>query len=167
MGGELALAGGLLYILMHGVAKGGLFLCAGIIEQRTHCKDITKLGGLIKTMPVTAIAFLLCSFSVMGIPPLGGFFSKYMVIAGAAQGPHLWIALSFVGSAFLTIIYLMRAFVMVFMGEPKTKLETEGSPVMVWSVALLALLSIAGGLLIYYPSLFATEATRQILGLIP
>ena len=167
IGGELALAGGLLYILMHGVAKGGLFLCAGIIEQNTHCKDITKLGGLIKTMPVTAIAFLICAFSVIGIPPLGGFFSKYMVIAGAAGSHHLWIVLSFVGTAFLTIVYLMRAFVMVFMGEPKTKLVAEGSPVMVWSVALLAVLSIAGGLLIFYPSLFATEATRQILGLIP
>ena len=53
------------------------------------------------------------------------------------------------------------------MGEPKTKLETEGSPVMVWSVALLALLSIAGGLLIYYPSHFATETMRQMLGMIP
>jgi NADH:ubiquinone oxidoreductase subunit 5 (subunit L)/multisubunit Na+/H+ antiporter MnhA subunit len=118
-------------------------------------------------MPVTAMAFLLCAFSVMGIPPLGGFFSKYMVIAGAAQSGHLWIALTFVGTAFLTLIYLMRVFVLVFMGEPKTKLETEGSPVMVWSVALLALLSIAGGLLIYYPSHFATETMRQMLGMIP
>ncbi len=167
IGGELALAGGLLYILMHSMAKGGLFLCAGIVEQRMHCKDLTKLGGLIKTMPVTAIAFLVCAFSVMGIPPLGGFFSKYMVLAGAAKGPHLWIVLSFVGTAILTIIYLMRAFVLVFMGEPKTKLETEGSPVMVWSVALLALLSLAGGLLIFYPSLLATDSARQILGLIP
>ena len=38
----------LLYILMHGLAKGGLFLCAGIVEQNTHTKDIRKLGGLIK-----------------------------------------------------------------------------------------------------------------------
>ncbi|NMC63076.1 MAG: NADH-quinone oxidoreductase subunit L, partial [SAR324 cluster bacterium] len=45
-GNELALGGGLLYILMHGIAKGGLFLCAGIVEQNTHEKDITKLGGL-------------------------------------------------------------------------------------------------------------------------
>ena len=166
IGGELALAGGLLYILMHGLAKGGLFLCAGIVEQNTHCKDITKLGGLIKTMPATAIAFLVCAFSVIGIPPLGGFFSKYMVIAGAADSGHLWITLTFVVAAFLTIIYLLRVFTMVFMGEAKTPLAAEGSPVMVWSVALLALLSLMGGLLFYYPSLVATEATRQMLGLI-
>ena len=85
---DRASAGGLLYILMHGLAKGGLFLCAGIVEQNTHTKDITKMGGLIKTMPVTAVSFLLCAFSVMGIPPFGGFFSKYMVIAAPSTAGH-------------------------------------------------------------------------------
>ncbi len=75
-GSQIGVAGGLLYILMHGIAKGGLFLCAGIVEQNTKLKDITKLGGLIQTMPVTAVSFLLCAFSVMGIPPFGGFFCK-------------------------------------------------------------------------------------------
>ena len=78
----MAVGGGLLYILMHGIAKGGLFLCAGIVEHNTHCKDIRRLGGLIKTMPMTAVSFALCAFSVMGIPPFGGFFSKYLVITG-------------------------------------------------------------------------------------
>jgi len=58
--------------------KAGLFLCAGIVEQKTHIKDITKLGGLIKTMPVTAVSFLLCAFSVMGIRRSAVFFSKYL-----------------------------------------------------------------------------------------
>ena len=53
-GTGIGVAGGLLYILMHGLAKGGLFLRAGIVEQKTHTKDITKMGGLIKVMPVTA-----------------------------------------------------------------------------------------------------------------
>jgi len=166
IGGELALAGSLLYILMHGVAKGGLFLCAGIVEHSTHCKDITKLGGLIKTMPLTAVAFLLCAFSVMGLPPLGGFFSKYMVVAGASAHLPLGLTLVFVGTACLTIIYLMRVFILVFMGEAKTASHAEGTPVMVWSVVALAALSIAGGLLIHYPALFAGEAAKQMLGLI-
>ena len=88
---EIGVAGALLYILMHGLAKGGLFLCAGIVEQQTHTKDIRQMGGLIQTMPVTAVSFLLCAFSVMGIPPFGGFFSKYMVIAAAAENGQLWI----------------------------------------------------------------------------
>ncbi len=89
IGNEIGITGGLLYIMMHGLAKGGLFLCAGIVEQNTHTKDITKLGGLIKTMPITAIAFLFCSFSVMGIPPFGGFFSKFMVMTSTITGRRL------------------------------------------------------------------------------
>ncbi len=161
---EVAIAGGLLYILMHGLAKGGLFLCAGIVEQNTHVKDITKLGGLFSTMPVTAVAFLVCSFSVMGIPPMGGFFSKYLVISGAAGTGQFWVTLSFVVTAFLTIIYLLRVFTMIFMGAPQVKPVREGSPVMVWSVALLALLSLITGVFINLSMPYAQSAVQQMLG---
>jgi proton-translocating NADH-quinone oxidoreductase chain N len=166
MGNEIGVAGALLYIMMHGLAKGGLFLCAGIVEQNTHTKDITQLGGLIKTMPVTAIAFLFCSFSVMGIPPFGGFFSKYMVMTSAVQGGNIWIPLVFLIGAMLTIIYLFRVFNLVFLGEMKTGPIREGSPVMVISVALLAVLSLAGGLLVYYPANFVISAIQQLPGVV-
>lgn len=164
IGNAVATTGAMLYILMHGLAKGGLFLCAGIVEQNSHTKDITKLGGLIKTMPVTAVAFLVCAFSVMGIPPTGGFFAKYLVISGSAASGHLWITLVFVAVAFLTIIYLMRVFTMIFMGTPKTAPVREGSAAMVFSVALLAALSVAGGILINLSWPFAELATGQMLG---
>jgi proton-translocating NADH-quinone oxidoreductase chain N len=150
-------AGGLLYILMHSLAKGGLFLCAGIVEQNTHTKDLRKLGGLIKTMPVTAVAFLLCAFSVMGIPPFGGFFAKYMVIGGAVNAGQPWIAAVFILGAVMTIIYLLRAFTSVFMGVPKGDTPKEGSKTMVASVVALAAMSLAGGLLIAFPSSFAQQ----------
>lgn len=163
---RLATAGALLYILMHGLAKGGLFLCAGIVEQKTHSKDITRMGGLITGMPITAVSFLLCAFSVMGLPPLGGFFSKYAVIAGTASGGHYWMALAFVATAVLTIIYLLRVFVMVFMGPCKTETVKEGSPLMVFSVALLAFLSVISGLIIMPSFGFAEAAMQQMLGMI-
>jgi len=163
---ELAIAGALLYILMHGLAKGGLFLCAGIVEQKTHTKDITQMGGLIKTMPITAVSFLFCAFSVMGLPPFGGFFSKYMVISGAVQAGHPWVAAVFVIGAFLTILYLMRLFNAVFLGRPQLEPVKEGSPVMVACVALLAALSLAAGLVINPPFHLAQTAVQQMLGLI-
>jgi proton-translocating NADH-quinone oxidoreductase chain N len=163
VGGEIGIAGGLLYILMHGMAKGGLFLCAGIVEQNTHTKDIRKLGGLIHTMPITAIAFLLCAFSVMGLPPFGGFFSKFMVITGALAAGKLWIALTFVVGAFLTLMYLLRVFSMVFLGEAKIP-KKEGSPVMVFSVSTLAALSLASGIFISYISDPVRITVHQMLG---
>lgn len=166
IGNDIGLAGGLLYILMHSIAKGGLFLCAGVVEQKLHVKDITRLGGLIRTMPVTAISFLLCAFSVMGIPPFGGFFSKYMVIAGAIESGNYLITATFILGAFLTMIYLFRLFAMVFLGEAKTTPVAEGAPVMVGSVAFLAVLSVAGGFFISYPSVFVQSAVHQITGVV-
>lgn len=161
IGNRLAAAGGILYIMMHGLAKGGCFLCAGIIEQNLHTKDIRQMGGLIKTMPVTAISFLICSFSVMGLPPLGGFFSKYMVIAGTVYAGHPIIALTFIFGAILTIIYLLRLFGLVFMGNPRGRTAKEGSFTMLASVVLLSVLSIAAGIFIYYPSTFIETIINQ------
>ena len=163
VGGSLAAAGGILYILMHGISKAGLFLCAGIVEHTYHTKDIRELGGLYKTMPVTAVSFALCAFSVMGIPPFGGFFSKYMVVTGAADAGHPWIALVFLLGAVLTIVYLLRAFTTVFLGEPKRELKKEGSFSMVFCVALLAALSLISGLLVSLPAGFVESLVQQLV----
>ena len=161
-GSALGAAGGLLYILMHSLGKGGLFLCAGIVEHNAHTKDIRQLGGLIKTMPLTAVSFLLCAFSIMGLPPFGGFFSKYMVISGAVRAEEPWIAAVFVIGAVMTVIYLLRVFVKVFMGEAKTP-ANEGSGQMVGSVVGLAALSLAAGLFISFPSSFAQNIVSQMV----
>jgi proton-translocating NADH-quinone oxidoreductase chain N len=164
-GNVIGIAGGLLYILMHGLAKAGLFLSAGIIEQNTKQRDITKLGGLITTMPVTAISFLFCALSVMGVPPFGGFFSKYMVFAGAIQSRQFLMAGLFLCAAFMTIVYLFRVFNMVFLGEARVSAK-EGSATMVYCVAALAALSLIGGIFISYPAFFAKVSAMQMLGVI-
>jgi NADH:ubiquinone oxidoreductase subunit 5 (subunit L)/multisubunit Na+/H+ antiporter MnhA subunit len=164
VGGETAVAGGLLYILMHGIAKGGLFLCAGIVEQATHTKDITKMGGLAKRMPLTAIAFLLCAFSVMGVPPFGGFFSKYLVFSGTVGAGRTAIAAVFVLGACMTILYLFRLFTAVFTGEENIKVEGEGTRVMIGSVTFLAALSLLSGILVAFPVTFVRDALAVIMG---
>jgi NADH:ubiquinone oxidoreductase subunit 5 (subunit L)/multisubunit Na+/H+ antiporter MnhA subunit len=162
VGSELAVAGGILYILMHAISKAGLFLCAGIVEHNCETKDIRKMGGLVKTMPVTAVAFILCAFSVMGVPPFGGFFSKYMVVNGAVNAGHPWIAFVFVIGAVMTVIYLLRAFTKVFLGNLKMENVREGSSTMVASVVVLAGLSILSGLLVYYPSSLVNSIVQQM-----
>jgi NADH:ubiquinone oxidoreductase subunit 5 (subunit L)/multisubunit Na+/H+ antiporter MnhA subunit len=162
IGGEAALAGGLMYILMHAISKAGLFLCAGIVEHALHTKDIRKMGGLLKAMPWTAASFFLCAFSVMGVPPFGGFFSKDMVIHGAVEAGHPWIAAVFLLGAVMTVIYLMRAFYKVFLGESHAEHPAhEGTGTMVFSVGFLAGLSLVSGILIYYPATLVEEIVRQ------
>jgi len=155
------ISGSLLFILMHGLAKGGLFLCAGIVIHATHTKDIREMGGLIKTMPITAAAFLACAFSVIGIPPFGGFFAKFMVIMGTVKAGQVWVAAVALFTAVLTMFYLLKVFSMVFLGEAKHP-APEKTPSMVFVVALLAVLSLAAGLFVSTPAKLAGIATTNL-----
>jgi len=161
MANTAGISGSLLFILMHGLAKAGLFLCAGIVIHATHTRDIREMGGLIKTMPVTAVAFLLCSFSVIGIPPFGGFFSKFLVIVGTLQAGEIWLAGTALFTAVLTMFYLLKVFSLVFLGDPKHP-APESTKSMVYVVAALAVLSLAAGVLVAYPMKLVNIATAQM-----
>lgn len=162
----VGIAGGLLFLLMHGLAKAGLFLCAGIVEHNTHKRDIRELGGLIKTMPITAITFLGCAFSVIGIPPFGGFFSKFMVIMGAVKANRIWLAALALFVAVLTMFYLFRLFSAVFLGEAKLAVP-EKTNSMLFVVIVLAALSLISGIFVAYPMKLVNIATTQIMRLLP
>ncbi len=168
IGGEMALAGGIMYIMMHAISKAGLFLCAGIVEHGCHTKDIRKLGGLYKAMPWTAASFLLCALSVMGIPPFGGFFSKYIVISGTVAAGQPLMAIVFLVGAVMTLVYLLRAFIRVFLGTYKGEGEPhhEGTKSMVYTVAFLAFLSVLSGIFINPTANWVGSIVSQIGGLV-
>ena len=155
------ISGSLLFILMHGLAKAGLFLCAGIVIHATHKRDIREMGGLIKTMPFTAVAFLACAFSVIGLPPFGGFFSKFLVIVGTVKAGEIGLAAVALFTAVLTMYYLLKVFGLVFLGEAKTPAR-EGSRSMVFVVSLLAVLGLVAGILVAYPMKVANVAVAGI-----
>ena len=121
-----------------------------------HTKDITKMGGLYKGMPLTALAFLFCAFSVMGIPPFGGFFAKYLVIDGIISAGNVGLGAVFIAGAVMTVLYLSRLFIKVFLGETVSDAREAGSPVMVASVVVLSILSVSLGISIHWPSGFAS-----------
>jgi len=158
----MGVSGSLLFILMHGLAKAGLFLCAGIVIHATHQRDIRQMGGMIKTMPWTAAAYIFCAFSVIGIPPFGGFFSKFMVIMATVQSGRIWVAVAALFAAVLTMYYLFKVFSAVFMGEPKSD-HKEGTRSMVYVVVVLAVLSLLAGLFVAYPTKLANVASGEIL----
>ncbi len=155
-GSRTAFVGGMLYIMTHSVAKAGLFLCCGIVEHTVHTKDITKMGGLVKVMPVTAAAFMLSALSVMGIPPFSGFFAKYLVISGAVEAGQPLVAAVFILGAVMTVLYLLRLFRMVFLGSCTFPEVREGSPAMLGAAVGLASLSLLLGFVMAWPSALAT-----------
>jgi formate hydrogenlyase subunit 3/multisubunit Na+/H+ antiporter MnhD subunit len=103
----------------------------------------------------------------MGIPPLGGFFSKYMVVSSAVDAGHLATAAVFMGGAVLTILYLFRLFSKVFLGEPRSGAPAaEHSNLMISCVALLAALSLVGGILVGWPATLAKAALAAMPGVL-
>ena len=87
LGSALGVAGGVFHAINHMLFKGLLFLCAGAVLMQTGCKDLDKLGGLARKMPVTTFAVVIAAFAISGVPPFNGFASKWMIYqAGIAEG---------------------------------------------------------------------------------
>ena len=170
IGTPLAVTGALFYILVHGLGKAGLFLGAGVVEQYAHEKDIRKLGGMRKVMPITSFGFFFNSLSVMGIPPFGGFFAKLLIILGAMQIKNYFVAFLIVGTAILTLIYLMRVWTKVFNGEEVTHPgKPEARKLMPVVVVIFAVLSLISFVVLIYPFNIVGKAVAvtvsQIVGL--
>lgn len=160
---SLSVNGALVFLLAHSLAKAGLFLCVGIIEQATHTRDLRELGGLMRRMPVTGVAFVLCALTITGFPPTPGFFGKLMIVMGVLEsGKPLFAALAVLG-ALLTLMYMLRLFTALFLGEERRPQGREGTPIMLVVVAAFAGLSLAGGLGIAPLLNLVNDITIQLL----
>ena len=142
-----AWTGGLLHLVNHATLKITLFFCAGAIYAKTHVENISDLNGIGKQMPITMVAFTLAAIGLVGIPPLSGFNSKWLIGQGALDanmGIFLGLLLL---SGLLNAGYffpiIRRAF---FMKSDKRTKFAEASMFMVVPLVLTAVLSIYLGL---------------------
>jgi len=126
-GNPIGIAGGLFHMLNHAIYKSCLFLSAGAVEKRAYTTDLSKLGGLSKYMPITFVSFLTASFAISGIPPLNGFFSKWMIYQGIIElgnGKNplwiIWLIAAMFGSA-LTIASFIKLLHAVFLGRASAR----------------------------------------------
>jgi len=107
IGTPLGIAGGLFHLLNHAVAKSLLFLNSGSVQQATGTRNLDEMGGLAKRMPVTATTNLVGSLSIAGIPPLGGFWSKLLIIMALLQSRQGLLAVVAVLASVLTLWYYL------------------------------------------------------------
>ncbi len=115
---ELAAMGGAMHIVMHAFGKITLFFCAGAIYVAAHKTEISEMNGLGRKMPITMAAFLLGALSVIGAPPLGGLWSKWHIMLGAADAGHLIMIGVLLLSTLLNIAYLLPPVVRAFLLPP-------------------------------------------------
>ncbi len=151
---EMAAVAAVLHILNHAAFKAALFMTAGIVDHETGTRDIRRLGGLAKAMPVTALIATIAAGAMAGIPPLGGFISKEMMLYETLEIslfglPWLVPVVATVAAA-LSAGYSLRYAWQLFFGrprDPEPQAKAHDPAAGMWiSPALLAVLAVLLGL---------------------
>ncbi|MBI2836871.1 MAG: hypothetical protein HYX75_01025 [Acidobacteria bacterium] len=157
----LGLGGALFHVLNHSLFKSLLFYAAGSVIHATGTREMDHLGGLLKRMPRTGLAFLVGAVAISGLPPLNGFASEWLLYLGSFQtlqesGSSAWLAgglaapaLALIGA--LACACFVKAFGSVFLGEPRAVRAAhsaghEAPRSMIWPMMLIASLCAALGL---------------------
>ena len=149
---DLALQGAMLHTVFHSVMKTCLFLCAGAVMVYGRTADVDEMIGVGKTMPVTLWCFTIAGIGLIGIPPLSGFLSKWVLAQGAVQsgmnvfswlGPVILLV-----SALLTAGYILPVSITAFFpGKQTDVLAAREAPAgMLWPLITLAGLTLLLGL---------------------
>jgi len=126
----LGIVGGIFHMLNNAIYKSSLFLGVGTVEKTLNTDQLEKLGGLAGRFPITFFSMLVASFSISGIPPFNGFFSKWFIYQGVlssfSENKNLLIILCLVFALFgsaLTLASFMKLMHAIFLGVKSQKKE--------------------------------------------
>ena len=128
-----AIIGSGMQIVMHATGKITLFFCAGAIMVATHKTEVSDMVGIGRRMPITMAAFLIGSLSIIGLPPMGGVWSKWWLGVGAIDAGHLWVVAVLMISSLLSAAYLLPIVAWGFFmpppdAEPGTPVKVTEAP---------------------------------------
>ena len=140
--------GAILQMINHGIISAALFLCVGMIYERTHTREIKDYGGVGKVAPVYSTLLALFCLAAAGFPGLNSFVGEFLIISGAFK-TEVWFGVMAVWGVALGTAYLVWLFYRVVMGEMNpglNGLKLELNPREVATLAPLALLALGLGL---------------------
>ncbi len=140
----LGIKGGLFYFLSHIIGKAILFSTAGMLVYTIHTRDIRKMGGLWKKMPLTAVLWFIAALTLSALPPTSGFVGKWLFFTGAFQAVKseplgLILVIVAVLSTLLTLVYTFMTGFKIFFGPLKLKSEQIKDPSFSMSLPILFL----------------------------
>jgi NADH-quinone oxidoreductase subunit M len=105
------ISGGVVQMVNHGISTGGLFLCVGMLYERSHTRKFSELGGVATSMPVFAGLFLVITLSSAALPGLNGFVGEFLTLAGAFKNPATrWFAVVGATGMVFAAAYLLWMF---------------------------------------------------------
>jgi multicomponent Na+:H+ antiporter subunit A len=166
---EKAIEGAALYLLAHSLFKGALFMVAGTIDHEAGTRDVTKLGGLRKAMPITFAAACLAALSMSGLPPFVGFIAKEYLYAGiwGEGGMQLTLtAVAVIGNALMLVIAAAVAIKPFLGAKVDTPKHAHEGPLLLYAgPVVLSLAGLAAALLAHDTGVyFISPVVSSILG---
>lgn len=160
---QTGLTGSILHIINHALVKGCLFLCAGAIVYKTGIRNINDFSGLGKKMPYTMAAFSIVALSMVGIPPLCGFFSKWFLALGSIEAGKWILALVILLSSLLNAGYFFRILDKAWFSGPTNWNMDEAPKSMLFPTIVLSLVCVLLGLIVYLPLPFINSIADLLL----
>ncbi len=157
IGTELGLTGALFHVLNHAIMKSTLFFCAGIMITETGTREVKGLSGFSRQQPAITFSFVIASLGMIGIPPINGFVSKWMICLAAVEAGYVVLVVIILISSAIAAAYYFRVIQVLFSSplKPNSMPAHEGGRV------------ISGGNLFRFWPIYILAAGCLLLGLVP
>ncbi len=163
-----AMVGGIIHITNHAFSKITLFFCAGSIYVSTYKTKVSQLNGIGKKMPWTMAAFAIATLSMIGIPPVSGFITKWYLVIGSLERHSLVVLTVLLVSSFLNAAYFVPILYRAFFKEENSNSKhidssddggLKENPFLVVPLTLTAIISVVLGL---YPD-FIVQLAEMVV----
>ncbi len=162
MGSALGVSAGIFHLVNNILLKSLLFLSFGVVLYHTGIRDLNRLGGLGKKLPLVAFCFGVGALSIAGVPPFNGFASKWMIYMSTWGVSPALTAVAVIVSA-VTLAYYMKAFSCIFLGPPKVEIKKKTPWLMVLPLLILVILCIVIGVFPQLAMAFVEPASNVLL----
>jgi multicomponent Na+:H+ antiporter subunit D len=163
LGVTAGIVGGGMHIAMHAFGKITLFFCAGAIMVAAHKTRVSELDGMGRKMPLTMLAFFIGALSIVGLPPFGGTWSKWMLVQGTLESGIWMLTAVLLISSLLNVMYLVIIPIRSFYSPAQSshKIEEDNSIKEAPVASLLAIAIAATGCVVLF---FWADPSYQLVG---
>ena len=145
-----SVSGALYHVLAHALASTAAFLAIGAVNRQTGTTKMSELGGMIHKMPISYLVYLIAIISMAGIPPMGGFISKWLIFQSVINEGLILLSIATFFGSIGSFLYVFRPLAALFLGQelPQYKKTIKEAPIlMLIPMILLSLLNVVTGVI--------------------